>query len=453
MDALSRAPRQTTISWMKRNRLSLVLRQSITAIAVGIREAAHDHGIRSSKLPSPPADPDPDEIRATDQPLYQYVDDTAPQLIDRLLKTVTPAFDTGRASNAQHSDRAIWKHQIAMSLMHRAGTRSAYRTFNKFRSNPPHHDTHTRAVKKLGTPSRQRRLAEFASIDHPSEVTPRWRRIADTIQSQFSTAVDRLLENTRMSDTFTEPVVAAIDTTGIPVHVTPYKGEDDIEPDDRRVVVDEETGETKVPKDDYPEMINGAEEDGVYEYQYATLSIVGRNTPLVVAVEPIRHHSKWEEDGQTVSWAEVVDRLMEQATDLVDIHLVMADRAFDGHGVFHVLDQKHDVNYLLPKKEDSKRLRQDADCVREDDDVNALVEQDASLYLRDSTPYIDTDKDETVGEDGYSHDVTFMHVPADRDDWIVTGGPKQDYALFVTNRDDEITPMDAIGFTNRYSDR
>jgi hypothetical protein len=59
----------------------------------------------------------------------------------------------------------------------------------------------------------------------------------------------------------------------------------------------------------------------------------------------------------------------------------MADRAFDGHGVFHVLDQKHDVNYLIPKKTDSKRLRADANKVREDSGLKLPVEQDASLYV------------------------------------------------------------------------
>lgn len=123
-------------------------------------------------------------------------------------------------------------------------------------------------------------------------------------------------------------------------------------------------------------MVNGGREDDVYEYQYATLTVVGGNVPLVLAVEPVRHNSNWEgNDGDTSSWAEVVDRLLKQASELVDIQLVMADRAVDDHGVFHVLDQKHDMNCLIPKKTDSKRLRADANKVCEDSGLKSLVEQ------------------------------------------------------------------------------
>jgi IS4 transposase len=143
---------------------------------------------------------------------------------------------------------------------------------------------------------------------------------------------------------------------------------------------------------------------------------------------------------------------MEQATDLVDIHLVMADKAFDQHGVFHVLDRTHDVNYLIPKRTNSDHLRSQAEEVCTDTTVTARVEQAASLYLHDDTPYIDTDNDPTVGEEGYSHDVTFMHVPAERDDWIVRHQDDTGYALFATNRED-VSPLDAEGLVNRYSER
>lgn len=453
---LDSAPTQQTISYAKRRRFPQALRQYIDDAAKAIREEARGHdNIRESQFADPTeVTPDPAEVQATDRPMYQYVDDHAPEVINGMLDNVAPAFDTGRASNTSHDDADIWEQQLTMSLQDRSGTRAAYRTFNKFRSNPPHHDTHVRAVKKLGKPGDyQFTFADFAAKDWGGEPVPGWRRIADTIQPQFSDAVGRMLDAIRPSGMFTEPVVAAIDTTGIPFHKTPWKGEADIEPDDERIVVDEKTGETKVPKDDYPEMVNGAEEDGVYEYQYATLTIVARNVPLVLAVEPIRHHSTWEgDDGESVSWAEVVDRLMKQAAELVDIHLVMADKAFDQPGVFHVLDQRHDVDYLIPKKENSDHLREQADEVREDPTVDARVEQDAALHLRDTTPYIDTDDDPDVREDNHSHDVTFMHVPADRDDWIVRHADNTGYAIFATNRDD-MTPLDAEGLTNRYSER
>jgi hypothetical protein len=449
---LDRAPTQQTISHTKRNRFSLELRQFISEAAGDIVEEARERGIRSKSLRSADENPDPDEITQSKEPIHHYVDQNAPELINSLLDIVTPSFDTGRADNAKHDDRTVWEHQTVMSLMDTAGTRASYRTYNKFRNDALHHDTHTRAVKKLGTPvDYQYTFSDFPDSGENRTVQPNWRSIAESVQTQFGDATERMLESARQSEMFTEPLVAAIDITSVPYHVTPWKGEDDIEPDDERVKT---RHGMKVPKNDYPEMVNGGTDDWTYEYQYATLTIVGRNVPLVVAVEPVRHDSVWEgEEGESVSYAEIVDRLMEQATELVDIHLVMADRAFDTHGVAHVLNQHHDVNYLIPKTRKSDRLREDADRVREDEAVNALVEQDVSLYLDDSIRYADVDGDETIGEDGYSHDVTFMHVPADRDDWVVMSDDKTGYATFVTNRSGEISPMDAIGFTNRYSDR
>lgn len=447
-------PKQQTVSYTWRHRFPFHLRQYITDAADAIREKAREHDdFRDNHLADPP-DPDSDDVQTTDGPVYQYVDKHAPDLIDMMLDDVVPSFETGRASNTTHDDTDILEQQLLMSLEDPSGTRAAYRTFNKFHSNPAHHDTHVRAVKKLGDPGEyQITFDDFAAQDWSPEPVPEWRRIANTIQPQFSDAVGRMLDSISSSEMFTEPAVAAIDITGIPFHRTPWKGEDDIQPDDERIVVNETTGKTKVPKDEYPTMVNGGKDDGVYEYQYATLTIVGRNVPLVIAVEPIRHNSDWEgDDGESVSYAEVVDRLMEQATELVDIHLVMADKAFDQHGVFHVLDQRHDVDYLIPKKKDSKHLREQSEEVRTDPEVTARVEQGAALHLLNDTPYIDTDDDPDVGEDNYSHDVTFMHVPADRNDWIIRHADDTGYAIFVTNRED-VSPLDAEGLTNRYSER
>jgi hypothetical protein len=447
---LDRAPTQPALSYTEKRRFSRRLRSLLKNTAEGIREAASERGVQSKYLRQPDPDPDPAEIQETSTPLHHYVDNQAPGVITSALDEVCPALDTGRAENIKHEDEVVWEHQILMSLQDRSGTRAAYRTFNKFRKDALHHDTHLNAVNSLGTPSSyQYTFDDFKS----GKPTPDWRHVADTIQPQFSAAVERQLDLIRPTDEFTEPVVAAIDVTGVPVHVTPWKGEDDIDPDDDRIVVDERTGETRVPKDDYPTMVNGAEKSGVYEYQYATLTIVGANTPLVIAVEPIRHHSTWEGDeGMSVSWAEVVDRLMEQATELVDIHMVMADKAFDQHGVCHVLDQRHDVTYLIPKKADSQHLRSQVAEVREDPDVTARVEQDAPLCLRNDTPYIDVDADPDVEADNYSHDVTFMHVPAERDDWIIRHADDTGYAIFVTNSDD-VSPFDAEGLVNWYSKR
>ncbi|GAB7011012.1 hypothetical protein JCM31271_29550 [Halorubrum trueperi] len=445
---IDRAPTQQTLSYTIRRRFSYNLRALLSDISDGIREAGLQQGHTGKDLKSPDQNPSPDEIEETPTPLHHYVDDHAPDIITSALNDVYPAFDTGRRHNVVHEDRTVWEHQILMSLSDRAGTRSAFRTFNKFRTRPLHHDTHVRAVKKLGTPSPYQYTFDDYSGEH--RPTPNWRQVADTIQPQFSNAVENVLDHVQVADEFTEPVVAAIDTIRVPVSVTPYKGEADVEPDDPKVVFD--NGGSRVPKDNYPEMINGGD-NKPYGYEYATLTIVGRNDPIVLAVEPVRHDSRWElESGMSVSWAETVDRLMQQATELVDIHLVMADRAFDTHEVAHVLDQYHDVNYLLPKTKNSKNLKQEVDVVKYDPSLKSRV-RPASLYLDGNrTRYVETESDDTVGENDYSHDVNFMYVPADSDDWVITETEDVEYTVFVTNRDD-VSPMDALGFTDRYSKR
>jgi IS4 transposase len=69
-----------------------------------------------------------------------------------------------------------------------------------------------------------------------------------------------------------------------------------------------------------------------------------------------------------------------------------------------------------------------------------------------ATRYLDAENDETVGENGYSHDVNFMYVPAEREDWVHTDSNDIKYTVFTTNRDD-IAAVDAQGFVDRYSKR
>lgn len=446
---LDRGPTQSSLSYMLRNRFTQDLRQFIKRVAEGIRKEAHENDIRSKDLKSPDSNPSPDEISQSSTPLHHYVDNHAPGVMSNILDDVCPAFDTGRASNTKHEDRKVWEHQTLMSLCDRAGTRSAYRTFNKFRSDALHHDTHLRAVKKLATPDTYQYTFDDFSPDH--RPIPEWRQVADTVQDQFNDAVDRLLDQLRHSDEFTEPVVAAIDTVRVPFSRTPYKSEADAQPEDKRVVVDDKTGKTRAVKDNYPVMLNGRKGEN-HAYEYATLTIIGINQPIILAIEPIRHHSTFEgESGMSVSWAEVVDRLMEQATQHVDIHLVMGDREFEKQAIEHILDQKYDVTYLFPKNKNSDLLKQEIKEVKYDPTLKTRV-RPATLYLRDNIRYIDVENDETVGDDGESHDVNLMYVPADREDWIITESNDVNYTVFVTNRED-VSAIDAPGLVDRYSKR
>lgn len=137
--------------------------------------------------------------------------------------------------------------------------------------------------------------------------------------------------------------------------------------------------------------------------------------------------SQWEgEDAVRTPRAEVVDRLMQQALEHVDIHLVMADREFAAHVVQDVLDE-HGVTYLIPKPKYEKDWRGIED-VKSHDVADVGVEPDVPLY-------VDGEK---------SHQVQFMYVPSRARDGR--------YTVFMTNRDD-VSPDEAQGLCARYSRR
>ena len=442
---LERPPRQQEISHVKRNKFGSDYRAFLNELAAKIRSQAQEHDITTKEVETP--DADPDELRESGTiTVEKYVDKHIPDLINTLTTDIASAFDTGRSHNIVHSDEVVWEHQTLMSLNDRSGTRAVHRTRRKQVANDLHGDTHTRAIKKLGTPA-----GCELSLDGLSESEiPNWRATSDTIKTQFNQAIDTVLDNIRGHELFTEPVVVAMDTTDYPIHVGPYKSEDEIEPDDE--FVEDDAGRLRVPKEGYPEMVEGGEEIGEYQYTFATLTVVGTNAPLVVAVEPVKHHSNWEgEDGMSVSWGEIVDELMQQARQHLDIHLVMADKAFETKSVGHVLEHKHDVNYLMPKEADAEWVEEDVEAVKEDPSIDCRVVEGTSVDIESKTSYIDEETDPDVDADGHSHDQTVMYVPSKNDSWAVEKDG-QKVGIFVSNRSD-VSPIDALGFTNRYSKR
>jgi len=173
--------------------------------------------------------------------------------------------------------------------------------------------------------------------------------------------------------------------------------------------------------------VNGLKEPGERGYQFATLTIIGTNAPIILAVEPVKANSMWEDDDATnTPRAEIVDRLVTEAEQYVDIHMVMADREFDGHQVLHTLND-HAVTYLIPKKKYTDDL-EGVSKVEEHPISDVGVEPDVELWLD--------------GE--LSHEVNFMYVPSRNEDGK--------YTVFLTNRDD-VEPEDVRGLCARYDRR
>jgi len=92
-------------------------------------------------------------------------------------------------------------------------------------------------------------------------------------------------------------------------------------------------------------MVSGTKDAEGRAFKFATLSIVGWNIPLILAVEPIRESSSWDENPPN-RVHRVVRRLVRRAQEHVPIEMVLCDREFDSKAVYQTLSNL-DVNYLI----------------------------------------------------------------------------------------------------------
>jgi len=105
-------------------------------------------------------------------------------------------------------------------------------------------------------------------------------------------------------------------------------------------------------------------------YQYATIQVVGNDMPVVLDSVPVV---------KGMARHEIVERLLEQATEIVDIDLVLMDREFENNAVKDVCEQ-YDVHYLNP----SKMYRDEKLTAKRvaRDDTTVHVESDAAAAGR-----------------------------------------------------------------------
>jgi hypothetical protein len=224
-------------------------------------------------------------------------------------------------------------------------------------------------------------------------------------------------------------VNAAIDITTWNFWSSPFKDEDDVAPDEAPVEVDDRE---RYPKEDFPEMVSGFKERHERGYKFATLTIISGNTPIVLAIEPVRDRRGWEpEDIETRSRGELVDALLEQAEQHVEINKVFADREFDSYETRHVIEQR-DMFYVL-----AKRKQRDV----EDENIKKTIDHPVADLSVEHT---------TLTYEGQTQEVSVVYVPKDsaRDDKEYIEG---DYAIFTVNAN--VGPDRAQGLVGQYRDR
>lgn len=404
---LDRAPTQQTLSYARRHRLSHRARKLLVQAAKRIREVAREHDVLRSPARGPPIQPEERGEKGLSE--------------DEILRAVRVArdrvfteFTTDRAENAKYEDEVFWELQAYLSLVAHGKRGMKRRTTRlSWRSETPHGDTQLRAIKKMGASGSQTALSEFTNGCTPAT----WKRIRKTLLDPFDRAIENLIEETNFEDKLREPVNVAIDITPWQFYVTPWQNK-----------------ELGIPKEDYPEMVSGyaeGENEGSKKkykqgYKFATLTVIGENTPIVLAIEPVKNASDWEgEDAESMAKAEVVDRLLSKAEEYVDIHKVFADREFSTHRVRDQIDRR-ELIYLIPKPLQAEQDLEDIE------DVTA--HPTAEVAVRNNVP---------LTADGRTHDVDFMYVPSKRE--------TDSYALFTTNVD---VPRERVmGLVAQYRDR
>jgi IS4 transposase len=235
--------------------------------------------------------------------------------------------------------------------------------------------------------------------------TENWQRIRNTLLDPFDRAIQNLFDATDFEDNLREPVNVAIDVTPWQFHPSPYDDEDN-------------------PKPDFPKMVSGTKEQDVRAYKFATVTVVGEDTPLVLGVEPVKEDSTWEtDDGVTrTPLSDVVERLLSTAEEYVDIHKVFCDREFSSHRVRGVIDRKG-LTYVIPKPGQAKQDLEDIEDVKQ--------HETADMGVRVNPLTVD----------GRTHDVAFMYIPSE----------SGSYNIFTTNA--EVPPGRIQGLTEQYRDR
>lgn len=358
---LDSAPDQSTISRAERHRFDDNLCTFLDRAATAIVEEARDQQVpRKLLAPLAKEDGQSDEQFTTEQ-----------------IKRTTRLgrrygfrpFDSGRAANTSYPDNCIFELQSFMGMAGCGTAQGARRFARHSRRDRTHHgDTHLRTVKQFDV---------------------------DDIRESFDEAIGYLVDAVSDDIAFRRSVVAAIDVTTVR-----YYG-------DR----------------DGMAMVNGVPGEHAYAYKLATLSIIGNNVPLVLAVEPIRNDSPWDDHDDGMVLGEVVRRLLEKAEQHVTVHTVLCDREFDASAVIDALEE-YDCRYLIPRRRQAPEKAA----------IERMDEHDVDVSVQEGTAHYE----------GRSHDLTFIYVPSRRDG---ADGP----VPFITNRD--VSIEEARGWCETYRRR
>ncbi len=364
---LDQIPNESVISRTWRNRFDDDIRGYITASAhLLVRE------VHNEDLAVPEVRP-LEEVKQSPEEGTGSAEDTTEFSYEEIYRTTRLArehgfepFDSERAQNATYEDTRFFELQPFIGMVGCGTPQGAARfKYRRGKEYGPHGDTHLRAVKQFDP--------------------------EDLIEG-FQQATERLLSVIQSESSFRRPVTVAIDITTIRYF-----------------------GNVKGML-----MVSGTKDGEDRAFRVARLAVVGWNIPLILAVEPVRESSSWDQNPPN-RIHRVVRRLVQRAQEHVPIEMVLCDREFDSKAVYQTLSN-HDVNYLIPKRVHSTER-----------EIIETMEEDGQQVAVESA---------NVHVDHGSHAIQFLYVPSTKGEGT---------AVFVTNL--SVGPVEAEMFCRRYSRR
>jgi hypothetical protein len=396
---LDRPISQQIISHNERSRFDHDDRAVLKAAADCIQDVCADHDIVQTNEPAL----EPEDVQHEDVSEEQIL-----RAVKRATNMGFKEFSANRASNTKFALDAYFERQGYLNMAN-AGATSKRRRFARVseRDVVPHGSSHNRTMGKIAAPDPQLSLDQFGGGD--SE--PMWKRVRDELLPPFHAGIEAILDEIAGSDRegIREPVFAAIDITPVEVFVSPFKSEDDVDPGEEPVTYTSNgTEKEKYLKDQFPDPISGLKDSNERGFQFATISIIAEDTPIVLGIEPVRDARRWEDSDEveTTSRGDIVERLLEQASQHVDIHKAFLDRGFDSLQVRDVIDRP-DIQYVVGKTKGSSVDEENIEEIKTSDVYDGRVCHGSATY------------------DGRTHDMTYVYDPSDRSD--------DDYVIWTMN--------------------
>lgn len=411
---LNEPPTQQTISyvWGKFNEQT---QTTLDAAATGIALQACEHDVTLEAYL--PILPDEDETTDDDDEpgvARDQIREKGTKLVELARRHGFGEFDSHRAANRVYEDEQILDlfsdACLTQGSAHSEGEAGWFLDENAICDD----STFLRVIKQFAMPADQEVPVSLQELQIEDQIafTEVFR---EYLMDAFDAATKNILQTIRHGDPFDDRhVVAAVDFTRVPFHVWPWIDKDE-----------------EIPKAEYPPMVSGYKEDGEIQhgYTFATITIVGNDVPIILAIEPVKEHSAWEPaDAPSDSKAEVVTRLLDRAQQYVDLDEILLDRGFYSRKVRTEIDGC-DLLYTMPVPKYEPDL-QAIKNIKSKDGVDAGVKHEVPVE-------IDGDLD---------HTAEYLYVPTTDED------AEGEYAVFVTNRD-HVAPDEIAHVTNSYRRR